>query len=74
MRDQVRPQVDAACVPQGLDAAVVGNHVAELNDLRDAPEVFDQARGAAERLAREIVDGDLPVVEIGVRDSAGIGK
>ena len=68
MSDGVRPEVDAACVAQGLDAAVVGNHVAELNDLRDTPEVFDQAGGAAERLARKIVDRDLPVVEIGVRD------
>src|SRR4029077_10078339 len=47
MRNGVRPQMDAARVAQGLDAAVVGNRVAELDDLRNAPEMFDEAGGAA---------------------------
>src|SRR5258707_14513404 len=72
MRNGVRPQVDAARVAQGLDAAIVGNRVAELDDLRNAPEMFDEAGGAAERLASEIVDGDLSVVQIRIRDSAEI--
>src|SRR5258708_31033895 len=72
MRDGVRPQMDAARVAQGLDAAVVGNRVAELDDLRNAPEMFDKAGGAAERLASEIVDGDLAIVQIGVGNSAEI--
>src|SRR5580704_2447505 len=69
MRDGVWPQMDAARVAQRLDAAVVGNHVAELDDLRNAAEMFDKTGRAAERLAGEIVDGDLPVVQIRVRDS-----
>src|SRR5258708_26409506 len=72
MGDGVRPQMDAARVAQGLDAAVVGNRVAELDDLRNAPEMFDKAGGAAERLASEIVDGDLAIVQIGVGNSAEI--
>jgi hypothetical protein len=72
MRDGVWPQMDAVCVAQGLDAAVVGNHIAELDDLRNAPEMFDKTRRAAERLPSEIVDGNLPVVEIGVRDSGKV--
>ena len=56
MGDGVRTQMDAARVAQGLDAAVVGNHVAELDDLRNATEMFDKASRAAERLACEIVD------------------
>src|SRR5258708_1725517 len=72
MRDGVRPQMERARVAQGLDAAVVGNRVAELDDLRNAPEMFDEAGGAAEGLARKIADGDLPIVKIGIRDSAEI--
>src|SRR4029077_6480502 len=56
MCDSVRPQSDAACIAQGLDATVVGNHVAELDDLRNAPEMFNEACSATERLARKIVD------------------
>src|SRR5882724_1780242 len=56
MRDGMRPQMDAARIAQGLNAAVVGNHVAELDDLRNAPEMFDEAGRAAERLTCEIVD------------------
>src|SRR6476646_9725816 len=33
MRDGVRTEMDAARVAQGLDTAVVGNHVAELDDF-----------------------------------------
>jgi hypothetical protein len=62
MRDGVRPQMDAARIAQGLDAAVVGNHVAELDDFRNAPEMFDKASRASERLARQIVDRNLPIV------------
>src|SRR6266704_1297448 len=69
MRDGVRPQMDSARVAQRLDAAVVGNHVAKLDDLRNTPEMFDETSRAAEGLACQIVDGDLPVVQIGVGDS-----
>src|SRR6202045_129133 len=69
MRDGVWPQMDAARIAQGLDATVVGNHIAELDDLRNTPEMFDKTRRAAKGLACEIVDGDLPVVKIRVRDS-----
>jgi len=56
MRDSVRPQMDSARVTQRLDAAVVRNHIAELDDLRNAPEMLDETGRAAERLACEIVD------------------
>src|SRR5215475_10121300 len=74
MRDGVRTQMDATCITQWLDAAVVRNHVTELNDFRNAPEVFDKTRSPPERLAREIVDGDLSVVEVGVRNVTQILK
>src|SRR5438874_1680631 len=69
---RVRKQMHAAGIAQRFDAPVVGNHVAELNDFRDAAEVLDKTRRAAERLAREVVDGDLAVIEIGVRDALQI--
>src|SRR5437764_11176253 len=65
----VRKQMHAASVAQWLDAPIVGNHVAELNDFRDATEVFDEAGGAAKGLPRKVVDGNLAVVEIGVGDA-----
>ena len=74
MRDGVRPQMDAACITQWLDAAVVRNHVTELNDFGNASEMFDEAGGPAERLAGEVVDGDLSVVKIGIRDATQILK
>src|SRR5439155_23813979 len=63
MRDGVRPQMDSARVAQRLDAAVVGNHVAELDDLGNAPKMFDETGRAAKGLACQIVDGDLPIVQ-----------
>src|SRR5881396_2126703 len=68
--DRVRPQMHAACVAQGLDTAIIRNHVAELNDLRNAAEMFDKASSAAERLARQIVNGNLAIIQIGVRNTA----
>src|SRR2546430_795952 len=67
--DGVRTKPNAAGVAQRLDAVVVGNQVAELNDFRDATEMLDKASCAAERLAREVVDGNLTVVEVGIGDS-----
>src|SRR2546428_9419967 len=67
--DGVRQQAHTAGVAQRLDPPIVGNHVAELDDLRDAAEVLDKAGGAAEGLPREIVDGNLAIVEIGVGDA-----
>src|SRR5256886_7151891 len=49
-------------VAQRLDAPIVGNHVAELNDFRDATEMLDKASRAAEGLPRQVVDGDLAVI------------
>src|SRR4029077_14904297 len=72
--DGVRAEPDAAGIAQGLDAVIVGNQVAELDDFRDATEMFHKASGAAERLAREVVDGDLTVVEIGVGDTREVLK
>src|SRR5690242_13641939 len=62
----VRQQMDAAGVAQRLDAPIVGNHVAELNDFGNAPEMLDETSGAAEGLPCEVVNGNLAVVEIGV--------
>src|SRR5712664_3382565 len=72
--DGVRAEPDAAGVTQRLDAVIVGNQVAKLDDFRDATEMFDEASGAAERLASKIVDGDLSVVEIGIGDSGEVLK
>src|SRR5216110_1947004 len=68
--DRVRPQMHAACVAQGLDTAIIRNHVTELNNLRNAAEMFDKASSTAERLARQIVNGNLAIIQIGVRNSA----
>src|SRR6266849_3239447 len=67
--DGVRAEPDAAGVTQRLDAVIVGNQVAKLDDFRDATEMFDEASGAAERLASEVVNGNLAVVEIGIGNS-----
>src|ERR1700682_2346603 len=58
MRDGVWTELDPAVVPQGLDAPIVGNHIAELNDFRYATEMLDQTGCAAEGLAGEMVAGD----------------
>ncbi len=50
--DGVRAEANPAGIAQRFDAVIVGNQVAELDDFRDAPEMFDEASGAAERLAR----------------------
>src|SRR5215471_1147515 len=55
-----------AGVAERLDAPVVRNHVAKLNDFRNTPEMLNQASGASEGLPREVVDGDLAIVEIGI--------
>src|SRR2546430_17550428 len=68
--DRVRPQMHAACVAQGLDTAIIRNHVTELNNLWNAAEMFDKASSTAERLARQIVNGNLAIIQIGVRNSA----
>src|SRR5256886_15559439 len=59
---RVRKQMHTAGVAQRLDAPIVGNHVAELNDFRDATEMLDKASRAAEGLPRQVVDGDLAVI------------
>src|SRR6266849_791883 len=66
IRDGVRPETNAAGVAQRFDAPIVGDHVAELDDFRDTAEMLDKAGGAAKGLAREIVDGDLTIIEIGI--------
>src|SRR5690349_12668488 len=72
IRNCVRQQMYTTGVTQRLDTPVVGNHIAELNDFRNAAEVFDEASGAAEGLPSEVVDGDLPVVQIGIGDGRQI--
>src|SRR5258708_33476924 len=67
--DGVRAETNAAGVAQRFDAPIVGNHVAELDDFRDTTEMLDKGRGGAKGLAREIVDGDLTVIEIGIGDT-----
>src|SRR5205814_3446594 len=64
--------MDTAGITQRLDAVIVGNHVAELDDLRHAAEVFNQAGRAAEGLSREVINGNLTVVEIGVGNSGQV--
>ena len=47
----MRAELHAAGVTQRLDAVIVGNQVAELDNFRDTTEMFDEASGAAEGLA-----------------------
>src|SRR6266481_1492558 len=56
IRDRVRAETNAAGGAQRVAAPIVGNHVAELHDLRNTTEMLDKAGGAAEGLAREIID------------------
>src|SRR5258708_33198333 len=70
--DCVRPQMHAACVAQRLDTAIIRNHVTELNNLWDAAEMFDKASRTAERLARQIVNGNLAIIQIEVRNTPKI--
>ena len=67
--NRVGEQMHAAGVAQRLNAPIVRNHVAELNDFRNAAEMLDETSCAAEGLPREVVDGDLTVVEVRVRDA-----
>src|SRR5258708_7162001 len=67
--DGVRTEPNAAGIAQRFDAVIVGNQIAELDDFRDAAEMFDQASSATKGLAREIVDRNLAIVEIGIGDS-----
>src|SRR5712664_422403 len=67
--DGVRLETDAAGVAQGLNAVIVGDQVAELDDFLHATEMCDETSGAAEGLAREVIDGNLTIVEIGIGDS-----
>src|SRR5258707_15408061 len=67
--DGMRPQMHATRVAQRLDAPVIRNHVAELDDFRNAPEMFDKAGGTAERLAHQIIDGNPAVIHMRVRNS-----
>src|ERR1700722_5521230 len=64
--DGVRTEANPAGITQRLDALIVGNHVAELDDFRHAPEMLNEAGSAPEGLAREVINGDLAVVEVGI--------
>src|SRR5215467_9380501 len=66
--EDVRPDPNSARIPQWLDVTIVGELIAELNDLRDAAEVFHQSNGFAERLTGQIVDRGLSVVQMAVRN------
>src|SRR6266568_138340 len=68
----VRVELDATGIAQRLDAPIIRDHVAELNYLRHTPEMLDEAGGAAKGLARQVVDGDLTVVQIGVGDAGQV--
>src|SRR5215472_7696464 len=70
--DGVGQELHAAGITQRLDAVVVGNQVTELDDFRDAAEMLNETGGAAERLPRQIVDGDLAVVEVGVGNAGEV--
>src|SRR2546429_8577589 len=61
--------MDTAGVAQRLDAVIVRHYVAELDDLRHAAEVFNQAGRAPEGLSREVINRNLPVAEIRIRNS-----
>src|SRR5258707_15498972 len=58
--------MNTARIPQWFDAMIVRNHVAELDDFRHTAEMLDEARSTAEGLPREVVDGDLAIVQIGI--------
>src|SRR5712692_10614769 len=70
--DGVRTETNAAGIAQRLDAVIIGNQVAELDDFGHTAEMLDQASSAAEGLAREIVNGNLAIVEIGIGDSGEV--
>src|SRR5260370_3994181 len=70
--DGVRTETNAAGIAQRLDAVIVGNQIAELDDFWDAAEVFYEASGAAKGLAREVVDRNLTIVEIGIGNSGEV--
>src|SRR6266478_3244398 len=68
----VRTETNAAGIAQRLDAVIIGDQIAKLDDLGHAAEMFDQASSAAKGLAREIVNGNLAIVEIGIGDSGEV--
>src|SRR5260370_360866 len=72
IRDQRRPYLHAAGIAKGFHTAVVRNHVAELYDLRHAPEMFDQAGGSPKGLTRQVIDGNLAIVKVRIGNSVQV--
>src|SRR2546425_8725288 len=70
IRDKLVTGVQTCALP--IYAPIIRDHVAELNYLRHTPEMLDEAGGAAKGLARQVVDGDLTVVQIGVGDAGQV--
>jgi hypothetical protein len=68
MRNDVRSKHGVARVAQRFDIPVVGEPVAEMDDIGDAAEVFYQADRATEGLAREVVDRLSAIVEMTIRN------
>src|SRR5260370_9125430 len=50
IRDQSRPYLHAAGIAKGFHPAFVRNHIAELYDLRHAPERFNREGGSPKGL------------------------
>jgi hypothetical protein len=68
------PKDDGARIAKGFHPTFIGNPVAELNDLRDAPEMFDKTSSAPKRLTCEVVNGNLSVIQVGIRYSLKVLK
>src|SRR5260370_4364182 len=65
-------ELNSAGISQRFDSEIVGNHVAELDDFRHATEMLHEASRSAKGLPRQVVDGNLTVVQIGIGDARQI--
>ena len=68
VRNHGRTDRSAARITKSHDLPVVGERVAESDDVRDAPKVLAKLGDAAKGCAGYLEDGELPVVKVLSRD------
>ena len=70
----MRAKDDTAGIAERFDSAVIRNLIAELNDLRNTPEMFHKTSRSAKGLPGEVVNRNLSIIEMGIGDSLKVFK
>src|SRR3990172_6820987 len=63
----MRFEIRKAWIAERFDLRIVGEVIAEMNNVRNTTKMFQEANRSAERLAGEVIDRHLTVVENSVR-------